>query len=69
MELTELDGIGPVRADTLRAMGIYSLRDLLYTLPLRYEDHTTISPCSINTEGPVLVEGSIVQDPKLSVFH
>ena len=69
MELTELDGIGPVRADTLRAMGIYSLRDLLYTLPLRYEDHTTVSPCSINTEGPVLVEGSIVQDPKLSVFH
>ena len=46
MELTELSGIGPVRAETLRAMGIFSLRDLLYTLPVRYEDHSTVSPCS-----------------------
>ncbi len=69
MELTELAGIGPVRAETLRAMGIFSLRDLLYTLPLRYEDHTTVSPCSIRYEGPVLVSGTVVQSPKLSVFH
>ena len=69
MELTELSGIGPVRAETLRAMGIFSLRDLLYTLPVRYEDHFTVSPCSTRSEGPVLVEGTLVQDPKLSVFH
>ena len=69
MELTELAGIGPVRAETLRAMGIFSLRDLLYTLPVRYEDHATVSPCSIKTEGPVLVSGRVVQEPKLSFFH
>ena len=40
MELSTLKGIGPTRLETLRAMGITSLRDLLYTLPVRYEDHT-----------------------------
>ena len=69
MELTELSGIGPVRAETLRAMGIFSLRDLLYTLPVRYEDHSSIFPCSTKQEGMILVSGTLVQAPKLSVFH
>ena len=69
MDLTELSGIGPVRAETLRAMGIFSLRDLLYTLPIRYEDHGSLSPCSTNNEGTILVSGRIVQTPKLSFYH
>ena len=69
MELTELAGIGPVRAETLRAMGIFSLRDLLYTLPVRYEDHSTVFPCATKQAGMVLVSGIIVSTPKLSVFH
>ena len=69
MELTELAGIGPVRAETLRAMGIFSLRDLLYTLPVRYEDHGTISPCSTKQEGMILVSGMLAAAPKMSVFH
>ena len=63
MELTELEGIGPVRAETLRAMGIFSLRDLLYTLPVRYEDHSTLFPCSTKNEGLILVEGVLLQAP------
>ena len=69
MELTELSGIGPVRAETLRAMGIFSLRDLLYTLPIRYEDHHTVFPCSTKNEGYIMVAGTVVQSPKLSVYH
>ena len=69
MELSELSGIGPVREETLRAMGIFSLRDLLYTLPVRYEDHATISPCCTKKEGPVLVCGTLVSQPKLSFYH
>ncbi len=69
MELTELAGIGPVRAETLRAMGVFSLRDLLYTLPVRYEDHSSIFPCSTKQEGMILVSGTLLQPPKLSVFH
>ncbi|QTE71262.1 ATP-dependent DNA helicase RecG [Clostridiales bacterium FE2011] len=69
MELTAMAGIGPARAEALRAMGIISLRDLLYTLPERYEDYSTVSPCNTKKEGPVLISGTVVQSPKLSVFH
>ena len=69
MDLTELPGIGPARAESLRAMGIFSLRDLLYTLPIRYEDHSTVSPCSTNEKGYVLVSGSLIQPPALTVYH
>ena len=69
MELSELKGIGPVREESLRAMGIVSLRDLLYTLPVRYEDHSTVFPCSTRQEGNVLVSGVIESQPKLSFYH
>ena len=69
MELTGMAGIGPARAEALLAMGIVSLRDLLYTLPQRYEDYSTVYPCSTKNEGLVLISGTIIQEPKLSVFH
>ena len=69
MELTSMAGIGPARAEALRAMGIISLRDLLYTLPERYEDYSTVYPCNTKKEGTVLISGTVVQPPRLSVFH
>ena len=38
MELSAIKGIGPTRLESLRAVGVCSLRDLLYFLPQRYED-------------------------------
>ena len=61
MELEDLNGIGKTRLASLRAMGITSLRDLLYTLPVRYEDRTTPQPCATAGEGPVLVSGALFQ--------
>ena len=69
MELTQLEGIGPVRAESLRAMGIFSLRDLRFTLPVRYEDYSIVFPCSTRQEGNILVSGKIISSPKLSVFN
>jgi len=69
MELTQLEGIGPVRAESLRAMGIFSLRDLLFMLPVRYDDFTKVFPCNTRQEGNILVSGIITLPPKLSVFH
>lgn len=69
MELIEMAGIGPARTEALRAMGIISLRDLLYTLPERYEDYSAVSPCNTNKPGNILIEGTVLQDPKLSVYH
>ena len=60
MELTEMAGIGPARTEALRAMGIISLRDLLYMLPERYEDYNTIYPCNTKKEGNILISGKIV---------
>ncbi len=69
MDLFSLRGIGPARAEGLRAVGITSLRDLLFTLPVRYEDHSTVIPCALAAEGPVCVEGMIESKPVLQAFH
>ena len=69
MKLADLEGIGPVRLESLRAVGIISLRDLLFTLPVRYEDHHNVSPCSAKIPGNVLVSGSFSETLKSSYFH
>jgi ATP-dependent DNA helicase RecG len=38
-----LKGVGPKKADALAAEGIVSVRDLLFTVPRRYIDRTTVS--------------------------
>ena len=69
MELSGIRGVGPSRLESLRAVGICSLRDLLYCLPVRYEDRTKITPCKDAQAGEVMVMG-IIQDPlKLSRFN
>ena len=70
MKLEELKGLGPTRLQTLSAMGISSLRDLLYHLPLRYEDRTTASPCAeLRTGMTGMVEGLVTSEPKISFFN
>ena len=39
-----LKGVGPVRAEKLGRMGIVTARDLLYHVPRRYDDASTIEP-------------------------
>ena len=55
MELSAIKGIGPTRLESLRAVGVCSLRDLLYFLPQRYEDRTHPIPCADANGGEVLV--------------
>lgn len=69
MNLADLEGIGPVRLETLRAVGIFSLRDLLFTLPIRYEDHNTVYACNVKTTGEILVSGMFSEALKTSYFH
>ena len=69
MNLNDLEGIGPVRSESLRAVGIVSLRDLLFTLPVRYEDHHTVFPCSTKIPGYILVNGVFSEGMKTSYFH
>ena len=39
-----LKGVGPVRAEALGRMGIVTARDLLYHVPRRYDDASTLEP-------------------------
>ena len=69
MKLEDLGGIGPVRLEALRAVGIISLRDLLFTLPSRYEDHQTVYPCAEKTPGNILVSGIFREPLKSSRYN
>lgn len=42
--VTYLKGVGPARAEALRRLGIVTAGDLLFHVPHRYEDATTVSP-------------------------
>ena len=50
MQLSDLKGIGKTRLAALHAAGICSLRDLLYTAPVRYRDAST--PVSVAQAQP-----------------
>ena len=69
MELKDLRGVGPTRIGYLRAMGITSLRDLLYTLPVRYEDQETIHLCVSAPEGQAMVRGIVAEKPRIAYFR
>ncbi len=42
--LTTLSGVGAAISDKLSRLGIHNLQDLLFHLPIRYEDRTRITP-------------------------
>ncbi len=56
-----LKGVGPVRAEALKRLGIVIAGDLLYHIPHRYEDASTISPiASLETGMQGTVIGTVV---------
>jgi ATP-dependent DNA helicase RecG len=60
LAITELAGIGPKLAERLGALGIEHVSDLLFHLPHRYEDRTSIHPIGGLRPGQrVLLEGDI----------
>ena len=42
--LTSLSGVGAAISNKLAKIGIHNLQDLLFHLPIRYEDRTRITP-------------------------
>ena len=66
MGLTEtpvstLKGVGPAITAKLSRLGINNLRDVLFHLPLRYEDRTRVCPIGGAQVGQeVVLEGDII---------
>jgi ATP-dependent DNA helicase RecG len=55
-----LRGVGPALADKLARLGVHQVQDLLFVLPMRYEDRTQISPMgSVRPGQRAVVEGEI----------
>ncbi|WP_166269743.1 ATP-dependent DNA helicase RecG [Marinobacter caseinilyticus] len=62
IQVTVLKGVGAALAATLAKLGIYSLQDLLFHLPHRYEDRTRIIPMGSLRVGDVgVVEGEVMK--------
>ncbi len=60
--LSGLAGVGPVLAATLARRGLLCLQDLWFTLPLRYEDLTSVMPIAALRPGQrAQVEGVVTQ--------
>src|SRR5690349_6267635 len=71
-----LKGVGPVRAEAFRRIGIITAGDLLFHIPHRYEDASTITPiarlqtgASATVIGEVLSKGVIPTRRGLRVFQ
>lgn len=58
--LETLRGVGPKMAEKLRGYGIDTVEDLLFHLPLRYQDRTRVTPIGALQDGAeVVIEGEI----------
>ena len=59
--ITSLNGVGPGTQKLLSHLNIYNLQDLLFHLPLRYQDRTTLMPIRALRPGiKAMVEGKII---------
>ena len=59
--VTALRGVGERQAQRLRALGVETTQDLLFLLPLRYEDRTRIVPLGELMPGQrAAVEGEVL---------
>jgi len=60
LPLTVLRGVGPHLAGKLAALGIHTVQDLLFHLPLRYQDRTRITPIGALQPGAdAVIEGEV----------
>ena len=58
--VTQLRGVGPKLAAKLADAGIRRVEDLLFHLPLRYQDRTRVTPIGATQEGvDVVIEGDV----------
>uniref|UniRef100_Q31DN2 ATP-dependent DNA helicase RecG n=1 Tax=Hydrogenovibrio crunogenus (strain DSM 25203 / XCL-2) TaxID=317025 RepID=Q31DN2_HYDCU len=61
LKLTTLKGVGDKLVEKLNRLGLFHVQDLLFHLPLRYQDKTKLTPASQLLIGQeALIEGEII---------
>lgn len=59
--VTELKNVGDKLAEKLAKLGIHAIQDLLFHLPLRYQDRTRITPIgALRPNMDVVIEGDVM---------
>ncbi|KRK08412.1 DNA helicase RecG [Lactobacillus pasteurii DSM 23907 = CRBIP 24.76] len=66
--MTDLKGVGTKTAADLGSLGIYSIYDLLYYFPFRYDELQTLPFDQLMDGQKVLLKGIIATEPYLSRF-
>ncbi len=65
-KLCDLSGVGKARLKTLNEAGIFSIKDLLTTYPIKYQDTTNVTPlCNLKEGNFVCAEGTIKASPSI----
>ncbi len=61
LPVSTLKGVGAAMAEKLAKMGLHTLQDILFHLPLRYQDRTCITPIGhLQLEGEAVIQGAVV---------
>ncbi|MDP0561118.1 MAG: ATP-dependent DNA helicase RecG [Candidatus Endonucleobacter sp. (ex Gigantidas childressi)] len=56
-----LKGVGSTMAEKLAKINIYTLQDILFHLPIRYQDRTCVTPIShLNPEQWAVIQGKVI---------
>lgn len=59
--VSTLKGVGAAMAEKLAKIGLHTLQDILFHLPLRYQDRTSITPIGhLQLEGEAVIQGAVV---------
>ncbi|KEI69741.1 ATP-dependent DNA helicase RecG [Endozoicomonas elysicola] len=61
ISVTTLKGVGDALADKLGRIGIHNIQDLLFHLPLRYQDRTRVTPMgALQPNTDVVIQGKVL---------
>lgn len=66
--LDRLKGVGPKTLEAFHQIGLYTIKDLLFHLPFRFEDIQARSLDTVQDQENVVLMGKVVSPPTISYF-
>lgn len=66
--ISEVKGVGPKLATNLNELGLFTVEDLLFYFPHRYDSYEIKPLTELENNEKATIEGQVVSDPVLSFF-